>query len=347
MKKWLVLGFLIMGLAFADSPIDGLTLALHPEGEWLIAGGKNRTLYKLDAETLEVMERSYFGSTINRLAFSADGKVLFLQDSEPDIYVLAADTLKVVKTLGGYGAMQLAPAANLLLAYNDNYNGDTLTLFDMKGNEIQSLTFGEEDDIASVGISPDGSKVAVFFDSFDSENEEDVSWSDIPDEYEGFAKDVYAEQNDGEEARYILYSLPELEVLADYVGFYTPYDDQLVFFQGDDALIINSSNENARYSLDGTVEMWEWPGNSSGYGRGVSLDHNVLVVGGLADATIYDFAASSESSFDIDDVPGASEYFVSFVVADDGTIYGSTEGYRVVKVKQAGAGVSKTVQPVY
>ncbi len=347
MKKVMVFLILVLGVAFADIPLDGITLALHPNGEMLVAGGENRTLYKIDAETLEVTERVYFGSTINKLAYSADGSLLFLQDSEPDIYILDAETLEVTATLGGYGAMSMAPAANLMVAYDSDFDGDTVTLFNTSGIEMKSITFGEDDDIASIGLNADGTKLAVFFDDFDSENEEDVSWSDIPEEYEGFAKDVYSEQHDGEEARYILYSVPEFEVLADYVGFYGPSDNQLVFFQGDDALIINSSNENARYKLDGTVEMWEWPGNSSAYGEGISSDQNVLVVGGLADATIFDVSTNSELSFDIDDLPGWPEYFSNFVIAPDGTIYGATDAYRIVKVQQAGAGVSKTIQPIY
>lgn len=347
MKKYFLICLLAFGFAWADTPEDGLQLALHPNGETIMAGGENRTLYTVDAATLEVTNRVYFGSTINKMMYSPDGSLLFVQDSEPDIYVLDAATLEVQSTLGGYGTMSMAPAANMMVALNRDYDGDTLTLFNTSGMEQKSITFGEDDDIASIGISPDGTKVAVLFDEIDSENEEDVSWGDIPEEYEGFAKDVYAEQHDGEEARYILYSLPEFEVLADYVGFYGPNDDDLVLFQGDDALIINFSNENARYSPDGTVEMWEWAGGSNAYGAGLSNDHTILATGSLADGTIVDLANNSDVSFDIDDLPGWPEYFSSFAIADDGTVYGATDAFRLVKITQAGAGVSKEIKAIY
>ena len=334
-------------VALADSALDGLALAMSPNGKVLIAGGKNRTLYTLDPDTLEVMKRTYLGTTINKMAFSDDGTKLFVQDSEPDIHVLNGKTLEIMSTIAGYGNLTTAPAAKLMAGLNPDWKGDTIALFDMEGAEIKSLTFGEDDDVATIGISPDGTKLAVFFDDVDSETEEKVSWGDIPDDYEGFAKDVYSEQHDAKEARYILYSLPDFEVLADYVGYYTPYDKDLVFFQGDDALVISSNNENARYSADGTVEMWEWEGSSSAYGEGLSTDQNVLVVGGSGKATVIDYANDSTLSFDLDDIPGASEYFRNFVITDDGVIYGSTDGYRVVKVTSAGAGVSKEVQAIF
>ncbi|MCA9837097.1 MAG: hypothetical protein KC422_09280 [Trueperaceae bacterium] len=348
MIRYWFLALLLFGtFAHADIPLDGLTLALHPVGETLVVGGRSRTLYTLDASTLEVLNRTYLGTTINKLMFSPDGSLLFVQDSEPDIYILNAETFEQIGTLGGYGSLSMAPDAKLMVALNRDYDGDTLTLFDTNGLEMKSLTFGEDDDVSSLGISPDGSKLAVFFDYFESENEEDVSWSNIPEEYEGFAKDVYAEQHDGDEARYMLLSLPGLEVLADYVSFYSPREDELVFFQGDDALIINSSNENARYSPDGTVEMWAWSSDISAYGSGISADHNILAVGSLADASIMDMANNSEVSFDLDDLPGWPEYFSSFVIAPSGIIYGATDAHRVVKVTQAGAGVSKEIKPIY
>lgn len=347
MRRLLTLLLLTLGVAMADSALDGLALAMHPNGEVLVAGGKNRTLYTVSPDSLEVLNRTYIGTTVNKMAFSPDGTKLFVQDSEPDIHILNGKTLEIQATIADYGALTTAPEANLMAALDTNYKGDTVALFDMEGTEIKSLTFGEDDDVATIGISPDGTKLAVFFDDVDSETEEKVSWGDIPDEYEGFAKDVFSEQNDAKEARYMLYSLPDFEVLADYIGYYTPYDKDLVFFQGDDAIVISSNNENARYSKDETVEMWEWDGSSSAYGEGLSSDQNVLVVGGNGSATVIDYANDSTLNFDIDDIPGASEYFRSFVVTDEGIIYGSTDGYRIVKVTPAGAGVSKEVQAIF
>ncbi len=338
------------GIAFADSAIDGLALALNPNGETLVAAGDNRTIYSIDANSLEVIGRTYFGSTINKMAYSPDGSVLYVQDSEPNIYILDAETFETKSKLAGYGMMQISNEAQRLVAINLDYGGDTLAVFDISENKLNSLaevSFDKDDDISSMGINAAGTQVAIFFDDVDSETEEKVSWSDIPDEYKGFEKDIYSEQHDGKEARFLLLSTPELDVLADYVSFYTPYSKEFVFFQGDDVLITSSNNENARYKLNGDVEMWEWDGVSSSYAEAVSADHSVLVVGGYAEGTIYNVENASGFSFELDDIPGASEYFTDFAVAADGSVYGTTTGYRIAKVKLAGAGISKTIKPVY
>lgn len=351
MKKYiLVFITMILSIAFADSAIDGLTLALNPNGETLVVAGDSRTIYTLNTETLEVIERTYFGSTINKMAYSADGTVLFVQDSEPDIYILDAETFETKSKLAGYGMMQISHETKRLVALDLDYGGDTLGIFDISENKLNSIaevSFDKDDDISSMGINADGSMVALFFDSFTSETEDKVSWSDIPDEYKGFEKDIYNKQHDGKEARFVLLSIPDLEVVADYISFYTPYNKEFVFFQGDDVLITNSSNENARYKVNGDVEMWEWDGVGSSYAEAVSADHSTLVVGGYAKGTIYSMENASGFSFELDDVPGATEYFSGFAVAADGTVYGTTTGYRIARIKLAGAGISKTIKPVY
>jgi len=351
MKKYII-AFCIMtlSLAFADSAIDGLALALNPNGETIVVAGDTRTIYSLDAASLEVIGRTYFGSSINKMAFSPDGSVLFVQDSEPDIYILDAETFETKSKLAGYGMMQISNDSKRLVALNLDYGGDTLSVFDISENSLNNIaevSFDKDSDVSSMGINAAGSKVALFFDDVKSETEEKVSWSDIPDEYKGFAKDVYSEKHDGKESRFLLLSIPDLNVLADYVSFYTPYSKEFVFFDGDDVLITSSSNENARYNVDGDVEMWEWDGISSSYAEAVSADHSTLVVGGYAQGTIYSLENASGFSFELDDIPGASEYFTDFAVAPDGTVYGTTTGYRIAKIKLSGAGISKTIKPVY
>ena len=341
---------LATSVAIADSAINGLTIALNPDGKTIVVAGDNRTIYTLDAATLEVLERTYFGSSINKMLYSADGSVLFVQDSEPNIYVLDAETLETKSKLSDYGMMHVSTEAKRMVAVDLDYDGDTLAIFDISENKLASIaeiSFDKDEDIASMGINSDGTKVAIFFDDFDSENEEKVSWGDIPEEYKGFARDVYNRKHDGKEAHFITYSIPDLEVLADYVSFYTPYDKELVFFHGEDVFITNQSNENARFSPNGDVEMWEWQGISSSYAENVSANQNILVVGSYGQGTVYDISSESGFNFDIDKLPGASENFLAFAIADDGTIYGTTSAYRVVKMKLAGAGISKTVKEVY
>ncbi len=351
MRKFiLIVMVLTTSISFADSALNGLTLAINPNGKTIVVAGDNRTIYTLDAATLEVLQRTYFGSSINKMLYSPDGSVLFVQDSEPNIYVLDAKTLETKSKLSDFGMMHISNAAKRLLATNLSYNGDTLAIFDISENKltgIAEINFDKEEDIASMGLSSDGNKVAIFFDDVDSETEEKVSWGDIPAEYKGFARDVYSRKHDGKEARFITYSIPDLDVLADFVSFYTPYDKELVFFDGEDVLITNQSNENARYSANGDVEMWEWQGISSSNAENVSEDQKILVVGGYGQGTVFDISNNSGFNFEIDKLPGASEYFLAFAIAKDGTIYGTTSAYRVIKMKLAGAGISKTIKEVY
>lgn len=335
--------------ALANQPEGGLALALHPEGHTLVAGGLNRTLYELDAHTLEVRARRYLGAPINALAFSADGARLFVESSAPDIYVLAADTLEPLATLNGWGGLRSAPAVDRFVAFRRAYEGDELMLFDGAGEALGELRFAPEHDVVAVGIDPQGKRVAVAFRGVESEDEKEVSYGDMPDGLAGFQRDVYRQQHDGRRARFLLLGAPTLKTLVDVETFYNPDQPQPhLWFQGDEVLMVNYRNLNARFARDGSVEMWQWPGDVSfAYGQGASPDHALLAVGGLRRATLVRLEDMNTADFRLDELPGWPEYFSDFAITGDGTVYAATDGFRVAKVTPDGIGFTQRVAPVF
>ena len=58
------------------------SLAISPDGATLLAAGDNRTLYTVDAASLAVTDRKYFPEQIRWVAYSEDGKSVFLRSQE-------------------------------------------------------------------------------------------------------------------------------------------------------------------------------------------------------------------------------------------------------------------------
>ena len=85
--------------------------------------------------------------------------------------------------------------------------------------------------------------------------------------------------------------------------------------------------------------------NSYNYGIGVSVDQKVIMSGGLSDGTYTKVDGLNKVKFQPDRLSGWPEYFKGFAVAGDGTAYGSTSAYRVIKIKPGGQ-FEKSV-PVY
>src|SRR5262245_36220436 len=69
-------------------------IAVSPDGKRLAAGGQNRVVYLLDADTLEVQKRIWLGARVGRLAFTTDGKRLLVEDDADTLHLLDSTTGK-------------------------------------------------------------------------------------------------------------------------------------------------------------------------------------------------------------------------------------------------------------
>ncbi len=117
-----------------------------------------------------------------------------------------------------------------------------------------------------------------------------------------------------------------------------------MLFDGADVLVVNYSNENARINAKGEATVFELS-NSFNYGIGMSRDHSVLATGGLSTGTIAKVKGLGMLSFTADKLPGWPEYFKGFGVLPDGTTFGGTTAYRVIRIKPDGT-VDKAA-PIY
>jgi hypothetical protein len=71
---------LLTGSAQAAVPLGGLTVAVSPAGDKLVAGGDTRTLLILDPQTLAVKDRVWIETTIVGLTFDKAGTTLAVED---------------------------------------------------------------------------------------------------------------------------------------------------------------------------------------------------------------------------------------------------------------------------
>ena len=77
----------------------------------------------------------------------------------------------------------------------------------------------------------------------------------------------------------------------------------------------------------------------------MSDDRKTLLTGGLRDGTLTNLENMNMVEFQISRLPGWPEYFAGFAVHKDGTVYGVTSSFRLIKISKEGK-VEKEV-PVY
>lgn len=322
---------------FASTPIGGLTVTLSPDGSTLLAGGDNRTLYVIDPATMDVKKRIWLGTTICKLSYNKDGSIVAIEDTDGVVHFLKSEDFSKVTSRKDLERMAVARDVDLGVGLDDDYQGNAVRFYSLTtGNELGKVLFPKGDRIACFGVNAAGDTVAVLQQSKKDSSEKKVSYSDIPKDLKGLARDEFEQKNDGESSVIGFYKIPSGEKIAEHKLFYkSNSSSSRIMFDGDDALVLAYDNENARVKQDGTIEMFELSG-SYNYGIGVSPKQDLIMVGGLRDGALTTVDGMNATSFRVQDLPGWPEYFKGFCSDDNGTVYGSTSAYRVIKIKKSG-----------
>jgi hypothetical protein len=349
--KRIILCSLCLGLLFswpltasASTPLGGLAAALSPDGKNMVAAGDNRVLYVIDPAKMEVAKRLWLGTCIVDLEFNKDGSKVVAEDTDGTLHLLDPQTGNSLKKEPKAEKMSTARQGNLAAGLNPDYNGHTISLLSMADLSVKGkVAFAKGEKVAALGLDPEGARLAVWLEPMNDDAE--AKGGNPPANLKGLAAEEFRLKNDGKTSRLLIFKVPEGSKVSEHKLFFSPsVSGAKILFQGDNVLVVNYSNLNARIDPKGEVTLFQLD-NSYNYGIGFSADQKTLLTGGLANGTYTKVADLAKTSFQPDRLPGWPEYFKGFAVAGDGTAYGATSGYRIIKIKPGG-GVDKSY-PLY
>lgn len=281
MKGRVFVGFiaflLIACQGFAsNTPLGGLAVTVSPDGKTIAAAGDNRTLYMLDAETLNVTNRSWLGSTIVALSFNKSGSTIVAQDSGQHIYLIDAKTGEITKTMEDHGKLACAENADIFAAIATENRQTILKVYSMTDfSEKKSIPVELEkrQDISAIGLSPDGKSLAFFTEAM---KDEDEAKAKAPKELRGFERKEFELKNDGRTCVMGVFNTATGAETYRHKLYYSP---SVVLthltFDGEDVIVTNYTNVNARITPKGEVTVFQLK-TSTNYGLGFSADPPVL-----------------------------------------------------------------------
>lgn len=320
----------------AGTPLGGLGVAVSPDGARLVIGGDSRTLYVVDARSLAVTDRIWSGTTIVRMVFNKDGTRLWVESSSGDSQILETEKFAVLKEMKRASYLAPARAADLVVALDPGPKGHALRVYSLTdGSEKGAIEFPKGTKVSSFGVDTQGKQLAVLTKDESDPEEPKVSSSMVPKELKGVAKEDWKQRNDGKTCLFQLYDLPAGTRTLEKKTWFTTAEGSLVFLAGGKAHVVNYSNLNARFDPAGEGELFELA-HGFNYGVGVSEDHGQIYGGSMASGSRTTVADLVGVKFQIDRLPGWPEYFRGFAVGPDGTGYGTTSGYRLVRFGPTG-----------
>lgn len=315
----------------AHTPIGGLAVAVSPDGATLVAGGDNRTLYVLDAKSLEVRQRVALDTTIWDLAWSKDGSRVLVEDTDETLHAFDTATWQIAWTQKKHGYMAVARDADVVAVRAGAWSAPEIRLLSMKDGATQhTIKLGERQRVAVHGVSPDGKRVAVLFSGKKDEAEPKKTAADRPKDLKGAARAIWALKHDGNMARYALFQVGQEQPVVDTKSWYTSTSGRMVF-SGDVVWVVNYQNVNGRFDAEGKATAEKF-GTGYNYGIGASADDKLLLIGGLKSGARVEVATGKVVPFRIPDSAGWPEYFKRFSAAPDGTAYAATTSFKVHRI---------------
>jgi hypothetical protein len=267
-----------------------------------------------------------------------------LHDTKGGLRFLATGDWKTIAEVADAESVAIAEDADLIYAvgrprgYREKAKTAVYAYELATGKQV--LDASVKGSLSSVGTLPDGSRIFALTrpDKSDDEKKEKT-----PNNLKGVEKEMHKLQHDGRTADFIT-----LDKTGKELGrFTTWYSGRVVELVGAAGSVFGVSYNNVNARIDSTskeVKLFQAK-NSYNYGIGYSATQGVLATGGLANGSITNLADGTGISYKIDRIGGWPEYFKGFAIAGDGTIYGGTTAYRLVKIAPGGK-VEKTL-PVY
>jgi hypothetical protein len=291
----------------------------------------------IDAATLEVQKRVWIKTGIIEAAFNKDGSVLVVEDTSETLYFIKTGDWQVFNKVTKAGYISAAPAADLVAGLSSGYQKSTVKFISMSnGTWKDQVVFPGK--VVSIGLNAEGNRLVLLANGPKDKEEKKPT----PKGLRGFDANVFRQKNDGKVSIMAEFAVPSGKKISEKTIFFSAgYPMTLVGEKN--ILIVDYSNINIIITGD-KVDVFQ--GKSSyNYASGLSWDRKKLLVGGLRQGTLVNVEDFAMKTFEIDRLPGWPEYYKGFGFGPDGTGYGVTTAYRLVRINKDGE-VEKVV-PVY
>lgn len=317
-------------------------LALNPAGDTLMAAGSNRVIYKLDPESLKVVERHWIKVRPIAMEYSSDGNLLLVQSDRAVVYAMDPKTFKVKKKLRKARYFSYAPGANKIVVADNSYeyktkkyftnlrvlNGETFKLEKKLKIPGQTAGLDVDDDATTVSIITNGVK--------DTTETRESPTSDMSDA----ERTEFRQRHDQRSSEHIVVSLSEGEK-SRHKSWFSFSGNSTIVRTGDGVMVLPFYSGGA-YMKDAGETSFVNTGTRSQ--NGALIDGDTIITGSFSSITVKDPSDEESTVHKFKKLAGSGDYPVSIIKGKDG-FFASTNGFRVIRFTPTD-GID-TVEPVY
>jgi hypothetical protein len=276
---------------------------------------------------------------LGAIAASPDGKTIVAAGDNRVLYVLD------IGEVGDAKSIAVAEKADIIVASGRAKGRNEKAITAVYGYSLatgkQVISAKVAVGVHAIGVLSDASRIFALSKPVKTDKEKKEK---PPANLKGLVKEEFKQKHDGKNAQFVTLDKVGKE-LGRYTTWYSSSSAVLLAAEGKSIFAFNYSNINAELDRTGKKTTLFKSENGYNYGMGYSSASNAVASGGMGNGSIINLADGSATKFKIDRIGGWPEYFKGFSFAKDGTAYGGTTAYRLVKIGPDGK--VEMVKPVF
>ncbi|MGP6087210.1 hypothetical protein [Antarctobacter jejuensis] len=318
------------------------TISVSADGKTVLVGGSNRTVYTVDADTLEVTDRRYVSELVRQIVHGANGELVYFRDDADNLNAYKTADMSFAWSARDVDEMVYDAQSDTLAVLDEHYKDDSVRLLSAaNGEQTQRIVMGKlKSDM--IALAPGAGKALILTGYTKSDLEEK---QEQPADLTKLQEADFKQKTDG----YISNVVTVDFGAGTFETAETPYRvsyPKAVRMSGDQMMILRTNRDSMTLGADGSgalIDLGEDYFNFSGIDakgetyiltNGVEIRF-VPVAGGAAQGLL-----SAERLRG-----GPAEWVTAMGEAPDGTLYFGTNAYRLLRVNAARGKID--VLPVY
>ena len=334
----------LAALLLFSSPARALhSVAASPDGKTVAAGGDNRVLYVVNAETWEVVRRVWMGARVRGVSFTPDGALCVVLGGDHVARVLRPADWSTVREVKGLENLTLAAKAPVAIssgrAKGGGYRDQAVKIWALPGFELQGeVALAKGTRAAGLGITADGKTAYCRSAYIKDEAEKQADPGPEPKDYA--AKVLWRARKDGRVSETSVIDLAGKRVVKTVRHFDTPSKFRLcpvpagVLTVAYDRCLGVTNVETGQYEVLLT--------GAFAYGSGQAAD-GTIYTGSLRSFAVMAPDGKALAKQRIGSIPGWPEYFRGFAPLGADKVVGITDAWRIIVIDAKSHAVLKKV----
>lgn len=318
------------------------TISVSADGTSVLVGGSNRTIYTVDAATMEVTGRRYVSELVRQIEHGARGELVFFRDDADNLNAYYTGDMSFAWGVRDVDEMVYDPVSHQIAVLDEHYKDDSVRLLAAaSGEQKQRIVMGKmKSDM--IALAPGAEKALILTGYTKSDAEEK---RDMPEDLTKLQEADFKQKTDGYVSNVISVDFMNGSYETAETGYRVSYP-KAVRLWDDRMMILRTNRDSMVLAGDGSGELIDLGDDFFNFSGIDAKGETYILAKGVEIRFVPVDGGAAQGLLSAEKLRGGpAEWVTAMAEAPDGTLYFGTNAYRLLRVSASRGKID--VMPVY